>query len=363
MSTLKVTVEQLTVHPHPNADRLELAQVGLYRAVVAKGQFSTGDHALYIPEQALLPDPLIEELGLTGKLAGGARNRVKIVRLRGEVSQGIVCLPAQVDGVDLPAAAAAGTDFAELLGIVKWVPPVPVSMSGQVEPAPDLIRWIDVENIARYPDIFTAGEPVVATEKIHGSACLFTYDRPSDRALVSSKGIGAQNLALTVSDTNLYWRAVRRFQLPDVARKLAASLEVDRVALFGEVYGAGVQDLHYGANASQDDSIGYALFDIAVGSQANPRRWLSPAEIDSALADLAADVPRVPVLYDGPYDIDTLLRLADGAETVTGTGANIREGLVVRPAAERYSEVLGGRAIGKLVSPGYLLRAGGTEYE
>ncbi|MEV6069000.1 RNA ligase (ATP) [Nocardia sp. NPDC052001] len=363
MSTLKVTVERLVVHPHPNADRLELAQVGLYRAVVAKGQFATGDYALYIPEQAVLPDALIEELGLTGKLAGGARNRVKIVRLRGEVSQGIVCLLALIGEVDLAAAAAAGTDFAELLGVTKWAPPVPVSMSGQIESAPELIRWIDVENIARYPEIFTAGEHVIATEKIHGSACLFTYDRTSDRVLVSSKGIGAQNLAIADSDTNLYWRAVRRFQLPDIARKLAATLDADRVALFGEVYGAGVQDLHYGANAGQNDTIGYALFDIAVGTETNERRWLTPAEIDAALTGLAADIPRVPVLYDGPYDIDTLLNLANGTETITGTATNIREGLVVRPATERYSEILGGRAIGKLVSPAYLLRKDGTEYE
>ena len=39
MSTLRVTVEHLTIHEHPNADALELAQVGLYRAVVAKGTY------------------------------------------------------------------------------------------------------------------------------------------------------------------------------------------------------------------------------------------------------------------------------------------------------------------------------------
>lgn len=37
MSTLRVTAETLAVHAHPNADALELAQVGLYRAVVARG--------------------------------------------------------------------------------------------------------------------------------------------------------------------------------------------------------------------------------------------------------------------------------------------------------------------------------------
>ena len=66
MSTLRVTAEVLTVHEHPNADALELAQVGLYRAVVAKGAFRSGEVALYIPEQAVLPDELIEAARIDG---------------------------------------------------------------------------------------------------------------------------------------------------------------------------------------------------------------------------------------------------------------------------------------------------------
>jgi RNA ligase (TIGR02306 family) len=79
VSSLRVTIEQLTIHEHPNADALELAQVGLYRAVVAKGAYRTGDFALYIPEQAVLPVDLIEELGLTGRLSGKEKNRVKAI--------------------------------------------------------------------------------------------------------------------------------------------------------------------------------------------------------------------------------------------------------------------------------------------
>ncbi|MEV0760018.1 RNA ligase (ATP) [Nocardia sp. NPDC050435] len=363
MSTLSVTVEKLVVHPHPNADRLELAQVGLFRAVVAKGEFTTGDYALYIPEQARLPEALIAELGLTGKLAGAQHNRVKTVRLRGEVSQGIVCRPAALAGTDLAAAEAARTDFAEALGITKWVPPIPVSMSGQVEPAPELIRWIDVENIKRYPDIFEPGEPVVATEKVHGTACLVTYLRDGDRVLVSSKGVGGQSLALVHAPGNLYWRAAQRHGLAEAARKLSAALDLERVAFFGEVYGQGVQDLHYGATAAQDETLGYALFDLVIDPAPEPVRWLSRAEIEATLGDLGIEVPLAPVLYEGPYDIEALLGLAEGAETVSGTAAHLREGLVVRPASERYAPVLGGRAIGKIVSNAYLLRDGGTEYE
>ncbi|MFJ6667211.1 RNA ligase (ATP) [Streptomyces sp. NPDC091383] len=354
MSTLRVTAEVLTVHEHPNADALELAQVGLYRAVVAKGAFRSGEVALYIPEQAVLPDGLIEELGLTGRLAGGAANRVRAVRLRGELSQGIVCRPEALDGVDLAAAAVRGTDFAERLGITKWVPPIPPTMNGEVEQAPELLPWVDIENIQRYPDVFAPGEPVVLTEKLHGSACLLTYVADEGRVHVSSKGFGARSLALREDPRNLYWRAVRAHGVPEAAARLAERLGARRIGVFGEVYGAGVQDLTYGADGRRE-TLGYAVFDVSaeIGGTV---RWLDTGVLDGEL-------PVVPRLYEGPYDIDRVLSVASGRETVSGRGLHLREGVVIRPATERYSAVTGGRAIAKAVSPAYLTRKGGTEYE
>ncbi|MEW2623090.1 RNA ligase (ATP) [Streptomyces sp. NPDC048106] len=354
MSTLRVTAEVLTVHDHPNADALELAQVGLYRAVVAKGVFRTGEVAVYIPEQAVLPEGLIEELGLTGRLAGTAADRVRAVRLRGELSQGIVCRPKALADVDLAAAAAAGTDFSERLGITKWVPPIPPTMNGEVEAAPELLPWVDIENIQRYPDIFTPGEPVVLTEKLHGSACLLTYVADEGRVHVSSKGFGAKSLALREDPRNLYWRAVHAHGVAEAAARLAERLGARRVGVFGEVFGAGVQDLTYGADGRRE-TLGYAAFDLSAEIDGTVR-WL-----DTAL--LEGELPVVPRLYSGPYDIERVLSLASGRETVSGRGLHVREGVVIRPSTERYSPVTGGRAIAKAVSPAYLTRKGGTEYE
>jgi RNA ligase (TIGR02306 family) len=355
MSTLRVTAEVLTVHEHPNADALELAQVGLYRAVVAKGAYRTGEAAVYIPEQAVLPAELIEELGLTGRLAGSKADRVKAVRLRGELSQGIVCRPKALADVDLARAAAEGADFAERLGVTKWVPPIPPTMSGEVESAPDLLPWVDIENIQRYPDIFTPGEPVVLTEKLHGSACLLTYLADEDRVHVSSKGFGAKSLALKEEARNLYWRAVRGHGVAEAAAGLAERLGARRVGIFGEVYGAGVQDLTYGADGRRE-TLGYAVFDVSAEIDGRVR-WLDAAEV------LKGELPLVPRLFEGPYDIDRVLEVATGRETVSGRDLHLREGVVIRPAVERYSTVTGGRAIAKAVSPAYLTRKGGTEYE
>ncbi|MFE9806861.1 RNA ligase (ATP) [Streptomyces sp. NPDC005548] len=355
MSTLRVTAEVLTVHEHPNADALELAQVGLYRAVVAKGAFRTGEHAVYIPEQSVLPAALIEELGLTGRLAGSAADRVRAVRLRGELSQGIVCRPQALADTDLARAAEEGTDFSGTLGIVKWVPPIPPTMDGDVESAPGLLPWVDIENIQRYPGIFTEGEPVVLTEKLHGSACLLTYLADEDRVHVSSKGFGAKSLALKENPRNLYWRAVRGHGVPEAAARLAERLGARRVGIFGEVYGAGVQDLSYGADGRRE-AIGYAVFDVSaeIGGEV---RWLDAAEL------LTGELPLVPRLYEGPYAIGRVLEIASGRETVSGRELHLREGVVIRPAVERYSPVTGGRAVAKALSPAYLTRKGGTEYE
>lgn len=358
MSTLRVTAEELTVHGHPNADALELAQVGLYRAVVAKGAYRSGEFAVYIPEQAVLPAELIEELGLTGRLAGSSADRVRAVRLRGELSQGLVCRPRALAGVDLAHAAAEGTDFAEALGITKWAPPIPTTMNGEVEAAPELLPWVDIENLQRYPHIFEPGEPVVLTEKLHGTACLLTYVADGGRVLVSSKGFGSKGLALKEEDRNLYWRAVRGHGVPQAAAELAARLGATRIGVFGEVYGAGVQDLTYGTDArTAAAGPGYAVFDVSAEIDGQVR-WLDPQEL---FPD--GELPLVPRLFEGPYELDAVLELAGGRETVSGRAVHLREGVVIRPAAERYSPVVGGRAIAKAVSPAYLTRKGGTEYE
>ncbi|CAM5490061.1 hypothetical protein SALBM217S_05040 [Streptomyces griseoloalbus] len=235
--------------------------------------------------------------------------------------------------VDLVRAAADGTDFAELLGVTKWVPPVPPTMSGEVESAPGLLPWVDIENLQRHPGIFSPGEPVVVTEKLHGTACLLTYSVQDDRVYVSSKGFGAKSLALTEDPRNLYWRAVRGHGVAEAAAELAARLGATRVGVFGEVYGEGVQDLSYGADGRRD-TLGYAVFDVSAEIDGQVR-WLDAAEL------LEGRLPLVPRLWAGPYDSDRVLELAGGRETVSGRELHIREGVVVRPVTE-----LGEREVG-----------------
>jgi len=102
MSTFSVKVRKIEILPHPNADALELAQVDDYRCVVKKGQYKTGDLVVYIPEAAVVPEWILKQYNFwnekenKGMLAGSLGNRVKAIKLRGELSTGII-LPIQIE--------------------------------------------------------------------------------------------------------------------------------------------------------------------------------------------------------------------------------------------------------------------------
>ena len=360
MATFAVKIVSVRVESHHNADALEIARIGGYCSVVRKGAFADGDLVAYIPEQAILPVVIIEELGLTGRLAGSKANRVKAIRLRGVLSQGI-CYPAR-------AGWALGQDVTEVLGIVKYEPPVPTSMSGLVYGA-GLDRTIryDVENIKRYPDVLAEGEAVVFTEKVHGTWAQLGLVSPqmadpeNGRLVVSSKGYASRGLAF-VNDapenaTNLYRR---------IARHLDIAARIDRVFgttgesvfVLGEVFGRGVQDLAYGASAASDEKLGFRVFDIYIGDP-GIGRYLDDAALSAAVE--AMGLSRVPVLYRGPFTAAVLAEHTSGRESISGRGEHIREGVVVRPAAEcRHQEL--GRVQLKSINPKYLVRKRGTEF-
>ncbi len=337
MSTFAVLVRRLELFPHANADRLELAKVDDYYCVVKKGQFKTGDLVAYIPEASLLPAALVEEMGLAGRLAGPEKNRVKAVKLRGALSQGLV-LPARPKWKE-------GDDVTAELGIVKWIPPIPVHMTGELAPAPQGWHgYTDIENIKRYPTILQPGEEVVATEKVHGTCTLLGW--LGGVCAMSSKGYGGGGTVIKEDEKNLYWRMARKYQLFE---KIAG---LGNVMLFGETFGAGVQDLGYGTQKGEPN---FFVFDISIDGH-----YLDYD--DFARICSTRDIPMAQVLYRGPFGPDCLAHTS-GAETISGKAVHMREGIVIRPIKERYVPDLG-RVILKSVNEAYLLRGGeATEFE
>lgn len=375
MSTFSVTVIPVKIEEHPNADALEIARIGDYKSIVRKGDFRNGDLVAYIPEGAVLPQELISEMGLTGKLSGKDYNRVKAVKLRGVLSQGL-CLPAR-------KGWKKGNDVAAELGIFKYEPVVPAGFQGELMSVGGsrTIKY-DIENIKKFPNLFKDGEQVVMTEKCHGTFAMFAvmgkdnllpkpwprvfeevdaYEYP--RLIVASKGVAAKGLAFKIhseaNNNNIYVKTAMQL---DIVPAVEEVFGLDKsVFILGEIFGEGVQDLSYGLTKPE-----FRIFDIYVGNPGEGR-FLNDKELDTACSFL--DFARVPVLYRGPFSKEAVDTYTNGKEMVSGQHRHVREGVVIRPCIERQETVEAdlpcwGRVQLKSVSEDYLLRKGKvTEFQ
>ena len=334
---VKVTIEE-----HPKADKLEVAKVDgrEYNCVVMKDQFKTGDTAVYIPEHAIVPDDILEELGLTGRLAGSKKNRVKAIKLRGVMSQGILY---PIDGKKMAdTRPLEGCDYSLILGVTKYEPPIPTSFSGAVRRLDFLLNY-KVENLQNYPETFKDGEEVTFTEKLHGTLIRISY--LNGQFYISSKGMGAKGLVFMETGKTVYHRALEKYQ--KAVEHVKDEFNNGDFTIFGEVYGKGIQDLTY------ESELDMRVFDIHVSGE-----YISYEEMQSTLD--GTNLKPVPLLYWGPYSKEKVDEHTNGNSRMPNT-EHIREGLVIRAVPDRQNGQLG-RAILKSKSEAYLLRSGGTEF-
>ena len=384
MADFEAKVYKLTIEEHPNADVLEIARVGDYRSIVGKGQFKTGDLGVYIPEQAVCPEWVLERLGLVGRLAGKAKNRVKAIKLRGIFSQGLIYPVELLKGaVETNTGPNPGTgkdiycitqdeggaghrveegyDAAEWMGLVKYEPVIPASMSGEVEGASGCTLKYDIENIKKHPGVIRYGQIISITEKLHGTWCCFG-SHPDAPYVVCSKGLSARGLIFQINtkntERNLYVRTLEETRdenshnLIDRAHFLLNERTGNPMLpfyLLGEIFGKGIQDLHYGLNKPE-----FRIFDIYLG-EPGQGRYMDCAELMDFIHELGAKM--VPLLFTGSYTDEIVEEYTNGKDTIGGF--NVREGIVIKPIIEHYDKELG-RVILKSVSEDYLLRKGST---
>src|SRR5574337_1686034 len=91
MSTLKVeSVKIEQIHAHPNADRLEIAQIKGWQCIVQKDRYKAGDLAVYIPIDSVLPETVESKLFPPDSKVKLSGSRVKTIKLRGIISQGML---------------------------------------------------------------------------------------------------------------------------------------------------------------------------------------------------------------------------------------------------------------------------------
>jgi RNA ligase (TIGR02306 family) len=417
MSTFEVPILAIDdVYDHPNADRLSILRIRGYEAITNKledgsHRFSKGEPIIYVPEGAVVQERDLKDRGYwnaeqgKGMLAGSQGNRVKAIRLRNVLSQGLVwkvdrvfeatgevvvsrgdvdaLQPANLIGsrdgllglepdISAPVArkrARVGDDVADVFGIVKYEEPIPTSMSGKVASLAEARFDYDIENLKAFPDLFQPDELVIVTEKLHGTFCRVSHISGmtpwvemfgDGRVAIASKGLGARGLVFlncpeNLEGGNVYVRALPAATIQHFQALCESRFARRTVHLLGEVFGRGVQDLSYGEQAPT-----FRAFDIFVEGLG----FLS--DEDKAEFFLFLGVPRVPVLYEGLFDRTAIDALASGPTTLAD-GANIREGVVITAMGDQEKRDAGlGRTLRpilKHVSEAYLTRKGGTELQ
>jgi RNA ligase (TIGR02306 family) len=346
MSTFAVPVVKIeSIRKHPDADTLSITDAEGCPVIFRTGDFQEGDLAIYVPIEAVVPLSNKAFSFLSDK-EGKKTFRIKAKKLRGIFSMGLLVKPSDVLLKKFPEV---GDDVSGPLEIVKYVEPEkPMKLGGAVrEKQPQFCPVYDIESYRKYKREFVEGEEVVVTEKIHGCNARFTVRKGEDDE-APRLYVGSRNYFNKETIGNVWWKVARDY--PQIETALAKH---DGYVLYGEVYGQ-VQDLKYGT--SQEDPVRFAafdVFDLKAGKYLNYDDFL--------IFCLANLIPTVPVLYRGPYLPEAIEPLAAGDTTIPNA-AQIREGFVIKPVVERWSDRLG-RVIAKLVGEQYLLRKGGTEFQ
>jgi len=319
--------------PIEKADSLELALIDGWKVVVKKGEFKPGDHCVYCEIDSILPDiPEFEFLK-------PRKHRIKTIKLRGQLSQGIA-FPVNIldifgHGPVNPDNLKPGDDVTELMGVTKYELPVTHSMNAQSKGYfPGFLRKTDEERIQNCSWIIEkyGDQPWYITEKLDGTSFTAYYNQ-------DDFGVCSRNLELEEGD-NLYWRIAKELDL-EFALKMTRNLAVQ-----GEIIGPGIQGNIY--NLDKPELYLFNIYDIDTGQYGN-------------LTDLlwfchAFKIKNVPLLdmnINLPGSVDEILEMADGDAFLNPKAQ--REGLVFRPMQE-LEDIRHGRVSFKAISNQYLLK-------
>ncbi len=321
MSTHCCPVVQIKLHPHNNSDHLSLTYINGYQCVVKTTEWNDGDLAVYVEPDTICPNN--EMFAFLGD-----NLRVKVRKYRGEYSQGLLIpVPSNFD-------CQLGDDMMEVLGLIHYDPPEPITLHDEnVNAPPGVIVKYDVENGYKYQNVFQEGEPVVVTEKIHGANARFTFN---DGVMYC----GSRTRWKKQTATNLWWRGL------DQNLWIQQWCEThEGLCLYGEVFGQ-VQNLKYGANTNQ---IFFRAFDIWNIKEA---RWIDFVDVFTKYCSLINSHVWVPIIHHGKFDLDHIKGLAERDSVIPGSN-HCSEGVVIRPMQERHDPKLG-RVQLKFVSNRYL---------
>lgn len=374
MADWRVSAERIEVFPHPDetVESLEVARVGLFPLVVNKANgYKDGDVVVFAPKRTILPEDLRGNFmnAKTGKsyLKGGTT--VKSCRMKGVLSEGVTIpveyveakLRANDESKEFPELVGKTLedileqDISEFLDMKEHVPEVvgKVVFGGNLASirANHYSRH-DCEGIHIFAGEFDGhtytGDDdgilengslyVTVSCKVHGSQ--INIIRHNDGFVeLSSKGMIGKGATLARAEANVYWTAWDNSEIVGVINQCWPDKHVQ---LMGEV-----------VPVQKGFSYGYTRPDIILFRIEIDGRRYSTWEVMNLDEFEPLRKHWVPVLYEGPFDLEKIKTVCKGMEPISGKNLHITEGGVVEPKYPRNSRKGGFPLYIKCINPKY----------
>jgi len=318
------SIQKITkIEPIANAEKLELATVLGWAVVVKKNEFKVGDLVIYCEIDSILPAK--PEFAFLQQ----RHYRIKTIRLRGQLSQGII-FPLST----LPIGTYnEGDDVTEIMGVIKYEPQVSAQLMGQCRGNfPSGVHKTDetrIQSDLKLIDEFI-GKEVYITTKCDGSSATYAN-------LNGDHHICSRNMDLIETEGNTFWKIYHKYNLKDV---------LDRnpdIAIQGELCGPGIQKNPMGL--VDHKLFVFNVFDVKAG------RYFDYVDLGNFCANNKLDMVPVEEICVFNFTLDQLLERAKG---VYPESRRHKEGIVIRPTIETYSPTLRGRSSFKVINNDFL---------
>jgi RNA ligase (TIGR02306 family) len=313
-----VTIRKIKeINPIKDADQIEVVTVDGWKVVTKKGEFKVGDECLFFEIDSFLPEVqqfefirngnTFKRMTVEGMEYTGFRLRT--VKLRGQISQGLVLPLSLFPEVDFSDKTK---DYSEDLGVMKWEAPIPAQLSGTVEGMfPSYVRKTDQERIQNLPEYFEKYKDLEfeLTEKLDGSSMTCFWDG-------EKFGVCSRNLELKDTEGNTLWTVAKRYNLDTRLQ------EIGKYAIQGELIGEGIQK-----NPLKIKGQDFYVFDIW---SIDEQRYLTRGERTEIVNKLGLnEVPliRNAKIFQEVKTMDEMLELAKGKSILCNTE---REGIVFK---------------------------------
>lgn len=345
----------------PGADNIELVMVNGWMAITKKGEYKEGDLVVVATTDAVIPQKLSDDMGVTGYLRKG--QRVRTVKLRGVYSECLIIPTKYIPGYG--EQYYEGMDMMEKMGITKYEPPVKtvqLSVGGRkikYHQNPNFHVYYKFPNQKNVPDMFNEEDEVVITRKLHGTNARYGIVRKKKLSLWDRVKMlfgnqwaafeyvyGSHNVEKGSDSQGFYdtdvWKTVAnqydiRGKLWDHVKDTYEPYDLlEGVVIYGEIYGAGIQkNYEYGLT-----DVKFVGFDVEVDGVYQPY-------INETVHFECLQLPQVELLYQGNWNKEEQDKYVFN-NFIEGTKVP-HEGIVVK-------SVTGDRKkVSKVINPDYLI--------